>query len=701
MSYTLFIAEKPDLARSIAQALSPNHTEKKGYIIGQNGKHIYTWAYGHLLELAPPEAYDPALAEWRLETLPIIPQNFKLAPIKGSGKSSQLKIIKELSQKATSLVNAGDSGREGQVIISLITSYLKINHMPTKRLWTSSLTPEAIQKAYQNMKDDKHYKNLLFAGLVRQRADWIVGLNSTRGFTVKIGEKLTLGRVQTPSLAMIYDRCQEYENFQKTKYYPIKATFQHGKEVYTGYWDGDKILDQTKANSIAQRVNNQQGLIKEFQKKNEKKYSPLLYNLSLLQKEANQKYPLTAKEVLDIAQSLYEKHKCITYPRTSSNYVTEEEVPLMHESLKSFENSPYCAFVKQADSSLVSVNNKRICQPGKVTDHHAILPTNKIPANLNKNEQLIYDLVVKRFLAQFYPAAEFEKYVILTEVVEEIFKTNVSLLLSPGWKVLYMDDKEKDNDDDEAIDKPINLNQQQPVICTDSLVQEKETAPQPLYTDGTLIDAMTKAGKKIEDAELKQALGSNGIGTEATRAQIISKLESTEYITRKGKSILITDKGKFLIETVRKTKIKSLTSVEYTAEWEKRLAMIENGIFSSTEFLEKVKQYTVSIIKEVSSLEINYEKKIESIGECPACKSGQIINGKVAYGCSRWKEGCSFKIWKKQFNKTLSEKQPIMLITKGETSVLQFTSKEKGTKYKARLVFNDNFEIKLQFANTK
>lgn len=693
---TLFICEKPSMAQAVSAALSTNPVLKKGYIDGQNGL-LFTWAVGHLLTLAPPEFYDEKYKNWRIEDLPIIPQSFNLVPIKEN--KSQLSVIQSLSKNAELIVNSGDSGREGQTIFEYISIYLKLSNKPTKRLWTSSLTAEAIQRAYKNMKDNIEYQPLFYAGYARAQSDWLIGLNGSRIFSLKGNNRLNIGRVQTPTLAMIYDSCEEHFNFVKTKYYPVKASFQQGEVHYTGIWEGERIVDSSKAQILAGKVQNQPGVINEFEKKTDKKYAPSMYSLSLLQKEANGKYPLSAKEILAIAQSLYEKHKCITYPRTSSSYVTKDDIPFMHQSLKALQNSKYEKEANGAEPSLVHVGNKRICNDAKVDDHHAIMPTHQIPSGLTKNEELIYDMIVKRFLAQFYPPATYDKYVVRTTVTGQTFKTNVSLLISPGWKSIYQN--EKDEQEEEIVQKPLLLDPNQKVLCTEAEVLEKETTPLPLYTDGTIIDAMKKAGNKIDDSELKEAIKGSGIGTEATRATILEKLKSTEYIAYKGKSILITDKGKFIIETIRKTNIQSLCSVELTAEWEKRLGLIEKGQYSPKNFMDKIKQFTHSIIKEASTIESTYQKKTVSIGDCPTCKTGKIIEGQKAFGCNRWREGCGFKIWKKQFNKTISDKQAQLLLTKGQTGVLQFTSKEKKTKYKAKLILTDKFDIKLEFVNDK
>lgn len=692
----VFIAEKPLMAQAIATALSPSYQKKDGYLEGSNHL-IFTWALGHLVELSEFEVYDEKYKKWVFKDLPFIPESFKLSPI--ASKKAQLMKIKGITHDADLIINATDAAIEGQVIYHYIAAYLKLLNKPTKRLWPSSLTPEAIQTAYKNMKDDKFYSPLLAAGICRSQADYLIGLNATRAFTLKTGggELISVGRIQTSLLAMIYDRCNEHFAFIKRKYYPIQATFEQNGTVYSGKWIGEQYPNKEVAGQIAQKVKNHQGLIKEFKKKRTKEAAPKFYSLSLLQKEANKKYGYSAKDILDSAQSLYEKHKCISYPRTSSSYVTKAEIPGMHKVFALLEKSNYRDYVAKGNPDLVHSQNKALCDENKVDDHHAILPTDKQPEELSEKEQNIYDLIIRRFLTHFLEPAIYEKYAVLTEVCGETFKTNASYLLNTGWRELYID--EKDIEDEEiTIAMSLSLLENEKASCTATDIQERETKPLPLYTEGTLIDAMKKAGTKVEDEEARELMKHSGIGTESTRAATIELLKARNYIQPKGKALLITDKGKFVIETIRKTKIQTLTSADYTGEWEKRLKRIKEQTYSPKEFMAMVRKFTETIVSEAGEIKTSYRGDKVEISTCPKCKNGVIIEGKKAYGCSLWKDGCNFTIWKKQFGKMLSVTQAKTLIEKRETGSLSFTNKND-VKYKAKLKLTSDWEIVMEYTN--
>lgn len=699
--YTLIICEKPDVARSISSVIDRNITKKDGFLIGD--KYIFTWAIGHLLQLAPPSVYDPKYEQWDLEHLPIIPSPFKLIPNPKTKK--QLRVISECAKKSIQIVNACDAGREGQVIFAYIYDYLRLT-LPVKRLWVSSLTPEAIKYGFQNLKNEEEFKGLTEAGKARGQSDWIVGLNATRAFSSKYsipGQVLSVGRVQTPTLSMILSRQEEIEEFKPETYYEVEAQFQQGNLLYKGTWLGDRIFTKEAAESLANKTRGKTGYIKDFITKPGSEAPPLLYNLTLLQKDANTKYGFSTKETSDIGQSLYEKHKCITYIRTSSSYIAKDNIPSLHQAIQKLGQLPaYAELVQHANFDLVHEKNKRIVNPEKIADHHAILITECIPTGLTSDEEKLYDLIAQRCLAHFYPAVSFKHHTILSEVDNEVFRTRVKEINNDGWKVVYKDKslEEATNSDDgsQVVSSLFSVNVNSPVFCGQATCIEKETTPPSWYTEGTLVLAMETAGKGIkieteEDQEIYEAMKENGIGTSATRADIIETLKERNYITIQGKRIIVTDTGQALISLIRDTGLELLLSPSMTGQWEKYLNDIvknKNGA-SRTTFLKNIEKFTKKIIDTVKNTKSTSKEIIPSqlvIGSCPACSNGQIIEGKKAFGCSEWKEGCSFKIWKQVYNKKLTVKNVRELITQGITPEMSFVSPNKGN-YKARLKVKD------------
>jgi DNA topoisomerase III len=697
---TLVIAEKPDVAVKIAQAIIGKYTKKDGYFEG-NG-YLITFAVGHLLGLAEPEVYNERYKKWDLNDLPIIPNQFLLAP--NPKASKQLKVISNLVKECTDVINACDSAREGELIFRYIWQYLKINK-PIKRLWISSLTKSAIQEGFRNLKPASEFENLYKAARSRSQADWLIGMNGSRAFTTKFGntgQPLSVGRVQTPVLAMIYDRQSAIENFKPQKFYEVEATFSQGDVTYKGIWiHKDRIFEKEKAEFIAKKVAGKQGIIINFESTNLNETPPLLFDLGDLQQEANAKFGFTTDHTLQIAQLLYEKHAAITYPRTNSNYVAEDNIPVMHKVLDQLKGTAYDALVQKASKNLVHPQNKNICRPDEIEDHHAIFPTENIPQlfDLTKDEQRLYDLIVRRFLSHFYPDALYKKHSIITEVENENFRTSVKELLDKGWKVVYdtfqigsNDETEREEDNlelTEEIKEDFRVDPNKPVNCINSETIERTTTPPKWFTEGSLIKAMKTAGKEITDEALRKELKGLELGTPATRSKIIETLKKRGYIELNKRKLVVTDKGKSLIETIRNTDLTILTSPEMTAVWEKYLRSISIGQGSETQFMSSVRQFAEKIVAKVKEHQgISKDAFINNIGSCPACKEGKIVESPRAYGCSRYKEGCKFTIWKEQFNKTLTIKNIQDLLTKGKTPELKFKNKN-GKEYIAKLVLQD------------
>lgn len=582
-------------------------------------------------------------------------------------------------------------------------------------------------------------------------------MNGSRAFTTKHNVLLSVGRVQTPVLALIYDRQKTIEAFSSLKFFEVEGQFAQNEMTYKGMWQGERLTDGTKAEALAAKVKGKPGRIASYEVKETKEYPTKLYDLTLLQREANGKHAFSAKKTLDIAQALYEKHKVISYPRTNSNYVTEQNIPEMHKTLSALQGTSYDEWVKGANRNLVHKGNKFICNPSKVEDHHAILPTNRKASGLSTDEAKLYDLIVRRFLSQFYPAAEYKVHTVLTEVENENFKTTVKELLSLGWKVIYGDQKKdkakpskgkgKEDEEEEEIEvnEPFSVVPADEVLCSDAIVKEKDTQPPKHYTEGTLLKAMESAGKQIEDEELRDAMKDSGLGTPATRAATIERLKNVGYVEMQGKKIAITQKGRTAIELIRGAGVELLTSPEMTGQWERRLNEIARGTAADGQFMENVKRFASMIVDKVRvqsrAAKTSFEgetpslkggakgrsgagaarkpagKPVEAkprkaagesgaeaagkaaaakgddgpkiIGKCPrpGC-GGTIFMGRKGYGCSHYKEGCKFVIWKENHGRTLSDAQAKALIEKGKTGKLKLAG-EDGSPQEGKLVLSD------------
>lgn len=720
------------MGRNIAAAIDPKAKNFRTYIEGD--QYIITWAIGHLIGLAEPDAYDDRYKKWNIGDLPIIPSAFKLVPNKKT--IDQLKVIKDLAKRCDSLINCCDAGREGQYIFSLIQRHLKLNQS-VKRLWISDLTPETIRKGFAELKDGTEYDNLTKAATARSEADWLIGMNGSRAFTTRHNVLLSVGRVQTPVLALIYDRQKTIETFDSLKFFEVEGRFEQNDTSYRGMWHGERITDAKQAEAIATKVKGKTGRVVSYEVKDVKEYPYKLYDLTLLQREANGKFGFSAKKTLDTAQALYEKHKVISYPRTNSNYVTEQNIPDMHKTLTSLQGTVYDEWVKGANRSLVHKGNKFVCNPSKVEDHHAILPTHRKAAGLSPDESKLYDLIVRRFLSQFYAPAEYKSHTVLTEVKNETFKTSVKELLSLGWKTIYADqkkerpkngkkDKDEDAEEEEEISEPFYIDAKEQVRCSDAVVKEKDTQPPKHYTEGTLLKAMESAGKQIEDEEVRDAMKDSGLGTPATRAATIERLKNVGYVTMQGKRIMITQKGRTAIELIRAAGVELLTSPEMTGMWERRLNEIARGCASDAQFMENVKKFATMIVEKVRQQSRADIKQFEGDASEPSAKSGrgkrsgkvstageragsakksgfalrtkaapatknaepnqapstiavcprpgcggQIFMGRKGYGCSNYRSGCKFVIWKESFGRSLTDSQIKALVEKGKTAKLK------------------------------
>lgn len=656
MGKVLVLAEKPSVARDIAKVLKCSK-KGDGCLIGDD--YIITWAIGHLITLLEPEDYDGKLKKWRMDTLPIIPQKMGLKPIDNTKK--QFQIVSSLlnSNEVDSIICATDSGREGELIFRYIYETSKCTKS-FKRLWISSMTDSAISEGFKKLKPGEEYDSLYESAKCRSEADWLVGMNASRAFTIKFNTLLSIGRVQTPTLAMIVERQKEINAFQAAEYYEIAADFEDFKGLWIDKESKDtKILDKNKADEIADKVKNKIGKVFDIENEDKKMPAPLLYDLTELQRDANKKLGFTAKKTLSVAQELYEKRKLITYPRTDSRYLSNDMIPKLKGILYKIKGGDYDSYINYVLGLKELPISKRIVDDTKITDHHAIIPTDIKPdiSKLTLDEAKIYDLIVKRFISVFYPNYIYKTTRILCEVEMEYFQTKGKVILQLGWMELYKNDEKKEKNDEEQELPPLKVEDKVKIIGTD--VQKKKTKPPSAYTEAALLSAMENAGRFVEDEEIKEQLKDGGLGTPATRAAIIERLIQVGYITRKGKGVVPTEKGMKLIEIVPF----ELKSPETTGKWEKGLTSISKGKLQSTRFMESITRYVRYIVSEAikAKFDVVFEDKSKdnafkgfqnSIGICPICKTGHVLEHEKGFYCSNWKAGCKFSLWKSNYEKS-------------------------------------------------
>lgn len=656
------IAEKPSVARDIAEVLGAR-TKKDGYIEG-NGYQV-TWTFGHLCTLKEPHEYTPAWKVWSLGSLPMIPPRFGIKLINDSGIERQFHIIEGLMQKADGIINCGDAGQEGELIQRWVMQKAGA-HCPVKRLWISSLTEEAIREGFAKLKDQSEFQPLYEAGLSRAIGDWVLGMNATRLYTLKYGQNkqvLSIGRVQTPTLALIVKRQLEIENFKPEPYWELKTvyretTFSSTKGKFTSKEEGEKFLET---------VRNAPFTVTDVSAKKGTEAPPRLFDLTSLQVECNKKFGFSADMTLQLIQSLYEK-KVATYPRVDTTFLSDDiypKCPGILARLKSYEAYTAPLYGKKL------IKSKKVFDNSKVTDHHAIIPTGVQPQGLSDMEQKVFDLIARRFIAVFYPDCKFSTTTVLGEVEKVEFKVTGKQILDPGWRVIFgKDQQEETKDGDEERVLPVfNIGESGPHVPD---LNEKWTQPPKPYTEATLLRAMETAGKLVDNDELRDALKENGIGRPSTRAAIIETLFKRHYIRKERKNLIATPTGVELIQLIREDLLKS---AELTGIWEKKLREIERRSYDAATFLNELKQMVADIVNSVLSDNTNRRvtimpeetpaKAIEKaaarkkaakkkaattpqgdaiIGTpCPLCGKGTIIKGKTAYGCSEWKNGCTYR----------------------------------------------------------
>ena len=693
------IAEKPSVARDIARIIGANSSHE-GYMEG-NGYQV-TWTFGHLCELKMPEDYTPMWKRWVLSSLPMIPQRFGIRLKEDQGVKKQFAVIERLMQAADGIVNCGDAGQEGELIQRWVMQKAQAK-CPVQRLWISSMTDEAIREGFQKLKDQSEYQSLYMAGLSRAIGDWLLGINATRLYSIKYGQPghpLSIGRVQTPTLALIVNRQKEIENFKPEPYWVLATVYRDTlftatKGKFTNKEEGEKAFATIEGKPF---------VVTDVQKKKGTEAPPHLYDLTSLQVDCNRKFGYSAEMTLNLIQSLYEK-KFTTYPRVDTQFLSDDIYPKCGQTMNGLFQThfagqlPYAELVKALSGKPLK-KSKKVFDTSKVTDHHAIIPTGVPPQNLSDAERNVFDLVARRFIAVFYPDCKFAQTTVVGEVGEEVapqaasegtsveksketveFKVTGKEILDQGWRVVYAKDAPMEND--ESADAPTGTaGANAPTLPTfqkgesgphKPTLTEKWTTPPKYYTEATLLRAMETAGKFVEDETLRAALKENGIGRPSTRAAIIETLFKRHYIRKERKNLMATPTGVELIDMIKEELLKSC---ELTGIWEKKLRDIEHNQYDPAQFINELKEQITAIVNQVMSdnsnrrvtitTEEDLKKKSRKaapkkttkapagpakdvasdplVGQpCPVCGKGHIIKGKTAYGCSEWKSGCTFR----------------------------------------------------------
>ncbi|WP_336809029.1 DNA topoisomerase III [Bacillus cereus] len=627
MSKSVVIAEKPSVARDIAKVLK---CTKKGNGFLEGEKYIVTWALGHLVTLADPEVYDNKYKTWNLEDLPMLPERMKLVVIKQTGKQFNAVKHQLTRNDVNEVVVASDAGREGELVARWIIEKAKVNK-PIKRLWISSVTDKAIKDGFNNLKPGKAYDNLYASAVARSEADWYIGLNATRALTTKFNAQLNCGRVQTPTVAIIASREDEIKNFKAQTYYGIEAqTTNKLKLTWQDVNGNSRSFNKEKIDSIVKNLDKQDATVVEIDKKQKKSFSPGLYDLTELQRDANKKFGYSAKETLNIMQKLYEQHKVLTYPRTDSRYISSDIVGTLPERLKACGVGEYRSLAHKILNKPIR-SNKSFVDDSKVSDHHAIIPTEEYVnfSAFTDKERKIYDLVVKRFLAVLFPAFEYEQLTLRTKVGNETFIARGKTILHTGWKEVYENRFEDDDVNDDVKEQLLPHIEKGDTLTVKLLMQTSgQTKPPARFNEATLLSAMENPTKYMDTQNKKLAdtlKSTGGLGTVATRADIIDKLFNSFLIEKRGKDIHITSKGRQLLDLVPE----ELKSPTLTGEWEQKLEAIAKGKLKKEVFISEMKNYTKEIVSEIKSSDKKYKHDNISTKSCPDCGKPMLeVNGK-------------------------------------------------------------------------
>ena len=640
------VAEKPSVGEYIARVLGANQ-RKNGYFEG-NGYQV-TWTFGHLCALLDPQEYTEQWKAWSLSSLPMIPSRFSIKVSGDEGVHKQFNVIKSLIDQADEVINCGDAGQEGELIQRWVYQQAGCK-CPVKRLWVSSLTEEAIREGFAALKDQSEYQHLYEAGMMRAIGDWLLGMNATRAYTIRYArgtgkdrQVLSVGRVQTPTLALVVKRQAEIENFVPKTYWELKTNYRDTLfSAQIPVEEGEyAITTEEQGRALVDSIKDEPFTITSVEKKKGLEFAPKLYDLTSLQVDCNKKHSFSAEKTLQLIQSLYEK-RVTTYPRVDTTYLSEDIYPKIPATLAGLKDyfpqvTPLLGLKADGKKGAGSLpKSKKIFDNKKVTDHHAIIPTGQRPEALTADEKKVFDLVALHFIAAFYPECEVSNTTVLAKAGEMDFKVTGREVLKPGWRAVFGKEEPDTQDNQESPDSQ-DSNKSLPAFTKgesgphEPVLKEKTTTPPKYYTEATLLRAMETAGKTVEDEELRDVMKENGIGRPSTRAAIIEKLYQRKYIQKQGKSLRATETGVNLIHTIISPLLKS---AELTGLWEKKLREIERGEYKASDFLTELKEMTSGVVRDV---------KTNKAGMlCPVCRQGLIIRGNTRYGCSRWREGCTY-----------------------------------------------------------
>ena len=656
------ITEKPSVAKDIAAILGANERHD-GYFEGSG--YRVTWTFGHLCSLLEPNDYKPQWKHWSLSALPMIPEKFDIKLIDDKGIRHQFEIIERLFHNADEIINCGDAGQEGELIQRWVMKKAGIG-CPVRRLWISSLTDESIREGFKGLKSQQEYDRLFYAGLSRAIGDWILGMNATRLYTLKYsspGHVLSIGRVQTPTLALIVRRQKEIAEFVPKDTWEAHTIYRGANFTYTG----DRFDTEAVGQKLIDEISSEPFVIDDVTKKKGREAPPRLFDLTSLQVECNKKFAWTADQTLRLIQSLYEK-KLTTYPRVDTTYLSEDIYPKIGDTLRRM--TPYARITEPILQKPIP-KSKKIFDNSKVTDHHAIIPTGQSPAGIEGDEKRLYHLIAMRFIAAFYSDCEFEATTVNGHAAEYGFKAMGKVITAPSWRVLFADNKAKDDEtqakDDDSDDRILPVFTKGESGPHEPFLAKKTSQPPKYYTEGTLLRAMETAGKNIDDEDLREALKENGIGRPSTRAAIIETLFKRRYIYRERKNIIATRAGIDLIASINEELLKSAA---LTGIWENKLRRIERGDYSPVQFIQEIstliRQIVFNVLSDNSNRRIITDAPTETKKEtktaktekkpraprttkyeqvaCPVCRRGHILKGRTAFGCSRYAEGCGFRL---------------------------------------------------------